>query len=341
MIPENELFLICSRKDLTSEHQEAVMKLCSQKEIKWETVYSTALRHQVAPLIDYNLSKCNQAELIIPQSTITKFKSTSIEHNSHRQNQIHKIINILSHFRKKSVEIMLVKGAALSLTVYQNSPWYVIGDLDIILNNKKEDVSEQEDREDVDFFKNLNEREWERYQHHDINMNNILPIDFQKIWERAIPIEVDGYKVWVMSPEDMLLAACINSCRKRFFRLKSLLDIAEIINHYRELNWDEFIHNAKEYQCQNIVYTSLLVTSMTVGCRLAEKVLDNLGINPLRARVLRHLIDYLRNNILLSELLPSSGMNILGRKINPSLVLTFATYSRFQLFRKIGRLLAL
>jgi hypothetical protein len=77
------------------------------------------------------------------------------------------------------------------------------------------------------------------------------------VWSKTKETTFQGQKVLVMSPEDMLLAACINSCRKRFFRLKSLCDIAEIINYFKELDWEVFIHNGRY-----IVYTSLLVTSM-------------------------------------------------------------------------------
>jgi len=95
-----------------------------------------------------------------------------------------------------------------------------------------------------------------------VSRNETLPVDFKSIWSKTKETTFQGQKVLVLSPEDMLLAACINSSRKRFFRLKSLCDIAEIINYFKELDWEVFIHNAKKYHCRYIVYTSLLVTSM-------------------------------------------------------------------------------
>ena len=131
---------------------------------------------------------------------------------------------------------MLIKGAALERLIYHDCDGYVFGDIDLILSNKREDVTNIEDLEDVNFFNKFNQElnvthvEWERFTHHDVTMNSVIPLDFQEIWDEAKSIKFQEYHVWVMSPEFMLLTACFGSARKRFFRLKSLCDIVEIIN---------------------------------------------------------------------------------------------------------------
>ncbi len=230
---------------------------------------------------------------------------------------------------------MLVKGAALSFTVYQNMPNYVLGDIDVILKNKREDVTEKEDGDDITFLNKLNIYEWERFKHHDISINEMLPIDFKKIFDTSIKTKFKGKNVLVMNPEDMLLAACINSCRKRFFRLKSLLDIAEIINEYPQINWDKFIHDSRDYQCNGIVYTSLIVTHLTVGCCLPQGLLENLGVSPVKAKIICYLVQYIRNKIPLASLLPFSGSSIFGKNVNPSLILVLFSYNATQISNRI------
>lgn len=321
MISENELLFLCTKKDFQLEHQEQVINLCSKIIINWNTVYLTALHHKVAPLIYYNLSKCGNLIAKINPENLKNFKYYFLNAHLYKTQQEQDITNTLLYFNQKSVKVMLIKGAALNLTIYKDCPWYVIGDIDIILNNKREEVTDKEDQEDIKFFESLKINEWERFEHHDVSMNTALPINFAQIFERAIEINFQGQKVLIMSPEDMLLAACINSCRKRFFRLKSLLDITTIIDYYKAFNWQQFIIISKEYKCSSIVYTSLLVTSLTLGYKISEDVLDNLDINPLKKIITRQLIEYLITNIPLFFLLPSSGINILGKKINPSLIL--------------------
>ena len=188
---------------------------------------------------------------------------------------------------------MLVKGAALSFTVYKNYPCYVMGDIDIILNNKRQDISDTEDKNDVKFFQSLNILEWERHQHHDVNMNGIIPIDFSEIWERGLEANFGGERVMIMSSEDMLLAACINSCRKRFFRLKSLCDIAEIIAYYQELNWMKFLELIHKYNCELIVYTALMTTLCTVDCEVPNLFLEKIAVATPKKLSIRQLIIYL------------------------------------------------
>jgi hypothetical protein len=339
LIPENELLFICTRKNFQSEHQKAVFELCDKFKIKWDIVHLTALQHQIAPLIYSNLLKCENSGLGIVPEVLARFRSDTLALNLGKLKQQQDIVKVLSHFNRKSVDVMLIKGAALSFTVYQDFSGYVVGDIDLILKNCREEVSEQEDQEDIVFFEKLNAFvEWERFQHHDVNRNETLPIDFKRIWSQAKETTFQGQKVLVMSPEDMLLATCINSCRKRFFRLKSLCDIAEIMNYFKELDWEVFIHNAKKYHCRYIVYTSLLVTSMTVGCDLPKGVLSKLEVGWFRSKLIYLVIKYLYNRVSLNFLLPS-GIIILGKNINPTLILNFIACNWLQFFskRRVGR----
>ena len=338
MIPENELLFICARKNFQSEHQKAVFELCDKFKIKWDVVHLTALQHQIAPLIYSNLLKCKNSGLDIAPEVLARFKSDTLMLSLRKLKQEQDIVKVLSHFNRKSVDVMLIKGAALSFTVYQDFFGYVVGDIDLILKNCREEVSEQEDQEDIVFFEKLNAFvEWERFQHHDVSRNETLPIDFKRIWSHTKETTFFKQKVLVMSPEDMLLAACINSCRKRFFRLKSLCDIAEIINYFKKLDWDVFIHNAKKYHCCYIVYTSLLVTSMTIGCDLPKGVLSKLEVGWFRSRLIYLIIKYLYHHVSLNGLLPSSGRIIWGKNINPALILNFIACNWLQFFRTVSK----
>jgi len=329
MIPENELLFICTRKNFQLEHQKAIFELCNKFKIKWNIVHSTALRHQVIPLIYYNLSKCRYFGLDIESGVLAKFKTDAIVLGLYKLKQEQDIVKVLSHFNKKSVDVMLIKGAALNFTVYQDFSGYIIGDMDLILKNHREEVSNHEDQEDIAFFKKLSTLvEWERFQHHDVSRNETLKINFEYIWHNTKKTFFKGQQVQIMSPEDMLLTACINSCRKRFFRLKSLCDIAEIINYFKELDWEVFVHNTKKCHCRYLVYTALLVTTVTVTCDLPKDILSKLHVNRLRTMLIYLLIKYLHKFVSLNSLLPSSGIVIGGRHINLSLLLSAVACGR-------------
>jgi hypothetical protein len=92
-----------------------------------------------------------------------------------------------------------------------------------------------------------------------------------------------------MGPEDLLISLCINACRKRFIRLKSLFDLAETVAR-TEIDWTRLGLRARRSRCEGIVLAALLTARETVGCALPEGALVELGVRPGRARLLEILV---------------------------------------------------
>jgi hypothetical protein len=337
MIPENEILFICTRKDFGVKHQEQVINLCNKVAIDWKTLYLTALHHRVAPLIYYNLSKCGDLTTKIDQETIKNFIFYILNNHLCKSEQEKKITETLLYFHKEDVKIMLVKGSALNFTIYKDCPWHVIGDIDLILNIKREDITNEKYQEYVDFFRSIKselQTEWELFDHHDITVGKSLPINFDQIFEQAIETKFKEQKVLIMCPEDMLLTACIGCYRKRFFRLKSLLDLTNIINYNQEFNWDQLIFNAKKYECSEIVYASLLATTSILKCEIPQNVLNDLKINSLRRVLIHNIINYYPKSVPLLELLSDQFLNIGKSKINVLRILKMVSFRKFPYISK-------
>jgi len=323
--PEDKLLFVLARQEFLHTHQKKVLDICSSEDIRWDIVYSTAKLHGVAPLIYSNLRRCIHMNIRIPQNIINQFKLYSFRNVVMEKHRTEKIMEVLSLLNKKSIDVMLIKGIALDVLVYDH-PWFTIkNDVDLLLRPKREEVADKDILEIWNLIKSRGV-ECGYFEHHDIDLG-FLPINFLQIWNEAVKIKFKGYDVFVMSPEDMLITSCINSCRKRFFRLKNLCDIAEIINKYKGLKWEGVAAKSKEYHCNNIIYTALLVTRMTLGCEFPEKVLDDLAVTPVRSAVIHYIIRYLNQHMPLSCLYPFSLENPKERKFNLSLVLPCATYS--------------
>jgi hypothetical protein len=184
---------------------------------------------------------------------------------------------------------MLLKGAALDLLVYAE-PWVASSrDTDLLVRPLPGFRPGSEERElRAALYRAGIECDLEA--HHDVDMNGVLPIPFARIWEDAQPVDFRGQEAWVMSPEDLLISLCINSCRKRFRRLKGLFDIAETIAA-GNLDWERLTRKALDYRCEGIVFAALLTTELAVGCDLPDGYLDALaGLIPVRAALLRGLV---------------------------------------------------
>jgi hypothetical protein len=216
--------------------------------------------------------------------------------------------------------------------------WYVVHDVDLVIRARREDLTEAERRDICDLFAPLDGFEYDFFEHHDVTMNRVLPVDFEAIWQEALPVKHQGERVLVMRGEDMLLAAAINACRKRFFRLRSLFDVATLLESYLDLDWAWLVARARRFGCCPLLYTALLVTQQTLGGAINGEMLNRLSLHPLRAATLRHFVAGLLPRLSFATTYPLSGNGLFGRPGTLSLLLTYASYSPGQVWKKLGEI---
>ena len=135
-----------------------------------------------------------------------------------------------------------------------------------------------------------------------------------------------------MSPEDMLISLCVNSCRKRYFRLKALCDIAETVNRCGSLDWSKLVQKATAYDCRAIVYAALFITQSRLNCALPTGVLDALHLNPARRRAIHYLSRQL--SLTAYDSLYAGG-TLAGRRPDFALILPYATFRPYQIWRRL------
>ncbi len=337
MNPEDNILLAATRQTLSTTHRHMISDTARRRPIDWTTVYQTAKTHGVAPLVFKNLQQCGLESPGLPDEVAHQFKSAHYSNLLKKDRRMERLKQAMPLFRRKNIQVMLIKGAALDMLVYEQ-PWYTMPqDTDLVINRRQSDIAAADNQELMDFLFRSG-IEYDYFEHHDVVMNGVLPVDFNQIWQAATQTEVGGYPAFLMSVEDMLLATCINSCRKRFFRLKSLCDIAEITRRCHTLDWDKFVKRAKAFQCRNIVYTALWVAHNTLGTATPPTVFSDLGVAPLKAEIITRLSRRLIRRSTLAALYPSSGAAIFGRAAGLPLWLTYATYTGPQIIKKTAEI---
>jgi len=333
MKPEDQLLFACTRIDLQGEHRQIILELSQRYTIAWEVVFSKAEKHGVAALAYINLCQRHDLNLGIPEQVANHYRMFMLRNSVWKEQRSQKLLQALVYFQGFSSDVMLFKGGVLDLLVY-DSPTYVTSqDIDIVLRRKKDQFTGTELQEIMDFLHRTG-IEYDFFEHHDMTINGTLPVDFERIWREASVIDFRGQPLWIMSPEDMVISLCINSCRKRFFRLKSLLDIAETVHKFSDLKWDDIYSKAKAYDCENIVYAAFLVTARTLGCSLPDGWLESFEISRFREASIRGVIDWLIRNTSLPAS-PNAGLEILGQHFDLSLVLPYTAYRGYQIWHKL------
>lgn len=333
MRPEDHILFACTRQDFTDEHKRAVLEISRKHSLSWETVFSKAEQHGVAPLVYLNLCQGEGLGLDIPESIVNRYRLFAMRNTVRKEQRVQRTLQALEYFNSQSVDVMLIKGAALDLLVYGHAMLITSNDIDFVLKRRREELSPDEIQQ---IMNDLHQSgiEFDFYSHHDVTINGALPVDFERIWQEASRIDYRGQPAWLMSPEDMLISVCINSCRKRYFRLKSLLDIAETLRKMDAIRWDLVVEKSRQYDCQNIVYTALLVSRETLGCALPPGALHSLGVNPLRAGLINSMVRFLIRYSSLPAA-PNAGRSLLGKQVHASLVLPYASYRFYQIRHKL------
>jgi hypothetical protein len=189
--PEDTIVCLCTRQKFETIQQQALIDIYQSQPIQWDNVYETAHQHQVSPLVYVNLSKFSNEELDISPTVLSRFKKAQIRNVFVKKRTNVALEKVLALFSRKGIDVMLVKGEALSHLVYEQ-PWYTISqDIDLIIRARVEDLAEADHREILELLDGYNHErhafkehiEYDFYEHHDVTMNNVLAVD----WERICP----------------------------------------------------------------------------------------------------------------------------------------------------------
>ena len=330
MRPEDNVLFLCTRQAFNDAHLTTLLHFCHVELVRWELVFAEALEHGVAPLIHVNLQLAIREGLTIPADIQHQFTRTYFHSIAMTEKRAKKLENALEFLRTKSIDVMLIKGGALGLLVYAE-PWYTTpGDIDLVVRPRQEALTEH-DVSEIDRYFYGREIECDFFSHHDIVINGLLPVDFDRIWQDAARIPFRNETLFVMAPEDMLISLCINSCRKRFLRLKGLCDIAETVNAYPTMNWGTLVSKAQAYDCHNIIYAALLATEQTLGCAFPNRVLTDLNVSPMRAKLIQQLVQRMALSDYSSI---KTSTKLFDRGVGWSATLPFTTYQWYQIYRK-------
>jgi hypothetical protein len=339
MRTEDRLLFLAIRQAFGPEASARAVALAGAP-LDWAYLWNVARAHGVAPLVYTNLRRCKG--LAIPPEIDGQFKEHLFLNITRRQNTTRAVIQAVDVFNRYGIDVMLVKGEALNLGVY-DQPWYTYSeDADLLARPLLSDLPAGLRNTLRDRLQDLNDQrsslqsnlEYEFGRHHDISMNGVLRLDFSALWQRARAVTLDGRRVFIPSPEDLFLTGCISACRKRFFRLKGLCDLNELLLRHPDLDWAAVSQRAAVYGCVPIVYTALTVLARTLGPVPAEAV-NALSIPPGRAGRIQAIAARLLQRYSLEELSPTHGTALAGRALNPALWLTYAQFTPAQAGRKL------
>jgi hypothetical protein len=290
--PEDRLLCLCARQDFQPEHRQAAGEICRGGSIRWDRFLATAEQHGVLPIVGANLRHC---DVSLPAEVAGRLELAILENAALKERDADRLATGLAALREVELEGLLLKGTALDLLVY-DEPWVVVSrDIDLSLRPTGPGWAKGKGREkEVRRALYTHGVECDLEGHHDITLNGVLPLDFGRIWRDARPVSFRGQAAWVMSPEDLLVSLGVNACRKHFFRLKGLFDLAETLRRGGPFDPARLAAIVREGRCGAVVTAALLAARELLGAEFPADppadLLAVLGVSRPRAGLLRLLV---------------------------------------------------
>jgi len=295
-----ELLFALTRQRFTRAHRAYVEAEC-RRPIDWTSVRRIAAAEGVAPIAGVNLMACDQANLGVPADTAAHLERALFENSIDKAQRRAEFGDQVRELDARGYDVLLLKSAGLEAAGVYHYPWVTSArDLDILLRSRN---AGPRSRDDSRFLQTLNEAGVENdrdpTEHHDLSINGVVRWPGHDLWRAAQAVrfeEAPAAGVYVLCPEDQLWTLCLNSCRKRFFRLKTLFDIAETVTHYPDLDWDRFARRVRASESEGIVFAALRAADATLGLPSMARPRYAALISRRRAFVLASFVTLLRRS---------------------------------------------
>lgn len=300
-------FLLSSARVLRSQEDISRIKSCFRKDLDWDYITKQSLKHQIAPLLYYNLKKL-KIDKGIPSQAIWKLRVKYIQTLYTNLILQQELLSIQKKLEELNIQAIPLRGVFLSKILYQDLIPRTMLDIDYLV--KEEDFPQFEEliyrlgyqklklaEEEENYFRKwgsnlvfskaisstqrvLLEAHW-----------TIVPPRPYKvelpIWERLTFFPINGQRVKVPSPEDNFIFLALHlRNHTRSLLLKHLVDIAEWLRIYQnQIDWDYIIAQARKQKVSSLICFALLASHILLDVPLPSEAKEFLKLYPGRARI--------------------------------------------------------
>jgi hypothetical protein len=268
--------------------------------VDWAQFADRASEHDIGPLVYHNTRRYSLPDGGARQA-LARLKAQYCATAIRNALVYRELAALLGALRADNKPVVVLKGAALTATVYRNLALRPMGDVDLLI--RRDDLSEVEklfERFGYTLEDDYREhKEWYRTHHYHLTFRRKITaaftmycevhwridrptqhfaIDMNGVWGRVAAASFDGLDLLVMSPEDLLLHLCLHICKHRLVGgFRAFCDIAATIRHYGpSLDWEQVRTRAMEWRIGPFVYVPLRVVQQLLEVEVPASVLQGI-----------------------------------------------------------------
>lgn len=280
----------------------------------WEAVVSLALNHGVAPLLHQVLKDAGALDSLPPKSreNLMNERRTTAMRNLRHYAEFARVSHAMA---ERGIPLMALKGLHLAELVYGDISLRPMADLDILVPRAR--VAEAsaalqalDYKADTNFsiasdviveskfnlgFSHCKYDVYTELHWGISGPGDVYQAPMEEIWRAAVPARLGGIDTLVMSPAFVLLYICAHlACNHAFaFDLRAIMDIAEIVRAYPQLDWSAFSDHANRHGWRRGIAAALLLAREHVGVPIPDEVLATVGAHAPDPALLADALDEL------------------------------------------------
>jgi hypothetical protein len=306
--PEVELLLCCARTRMDAARRECIKTLL-QEALDWPQLLQMAQMHGVTPLLYRSLrASCPEA---VPKTIMDHLQRHFHVTALHNRFLSKELLKLLTLFATHGLLALPYKGPVLAATAYGDTALRQFGDLDLLIDKKdfqkaKELLIAQGYQSEVASSEEAN---YVRAQYHlgfvraDDRVTIELhwevawrywayPVEFDRLWARAVSVSFEGGTIASLLPEDSLLVLCVHGGKHQWERLMWICDIAESVLAH-QIDWRQLLQQAQTGGSKRTLLLGLFLAQDLLGTELPEEVRQNIQADPKIKVLARQVTDQL------------------------------------------------
>ena len=261
----------------------------------WQGLIQQAIHHRVFPLLYQALVS---QETHIPQDLMAQLKKINNQKALRSIVLTGELFRILDILEKQNIPTIAYKGPVLAMLAYGTISTRSFDDLDILVQPQDffkpkkilqshgyeaKLLSMLSSKQEQRFFGRLGEYlmvNSETNIHLDIHCRCIAGdgfaefLDLSCFWDRLQTIQLMGRRVQTFCPEDLLLFICIGAGKDGWPYLKHVCDLAALIQHHPNLDWNQILNEAKRLRMEQILRIGLLLIRTLLHLPLNDRLLE-------------------------------------------------------------------
>jgi len=288
--PELQLILACASPRLSEPSREKIRELI-RGPLNWSDVVATAFEHHLEFLLSENLSAAGNGT--VPPATMDLLRDTCRKTSGTALLLSSEFFRVLAIFDAEGLPLIPYKGPMLAWLAYGSLTRRRYLDLDYFLEQKNLPRAtallksagfraDFQPREEVSgssghvpgqygFYRDATRSQVELHTERTLRYYPV-PLDFSKMRERLLTVEISGRAVRTFSNEDMLVMLCVHGAKHFWERLAWIVDVAEMIAS-QPVDWPLAFRIATKLKSRRLLLLGLSLAHELAGASLPQDIL--------------------------------------------------------------------